>query len=53
MLVSFDGCLYANRNQETDTNRKKVQKELTYTVDCLMGEMDVKHLHTLLVGISV
>jgi hypothetical protein len=29
MLVPFDGSLYAYRNQETDSNRKKVQKELT------------------------
>ena len=49
MLVPFDGGLYAYRNQETDSNRKKVQKELTYAFDCLMWRMDFKHVHTLLV----
>jgi hypothetical protein len=53
MLVPFDGRLYTYGDQKTDTNRKKVQKELTYTFNCLMRRMDVKHVHTLLVSIFV
>jgi len=53
MLVPFDGTLYTYRNEETNRNRKEVQKELTYAVDCSVRKMNIKHVPTLLVSIFV
>jgi len=41
MLVALDGSLNTYRDQETDTNRKKVQEELTYALNGSMGRVDV------------
>ena len=51
MLVPFDGTLYTYSNEETNRNRKKVQKELTYAVNCSVRKMNIKHVLTLLVSI--